>query len=269
VIVWDTERGAKQGVLVGHETRVTAVTFSPDGGSIVSAGQDGALIAWDPALMRPRWVGKKNDNFPSYCAAFSPDGRWVATSHGVYESADGSRVVDFTDGSLQTRATTTYGTDFSGDGRLLASASSDGFIFLWDTTNWELLERFETENIGPVSVSFSPDDKRLVTGDIGGGVRIWSIGPLRHEAIIGQHQARLKTVAFSPDGERVVSASEDQTIALWDVDRRRLIANIGAHTAPVLAAAFSPDGKRIASGEHDKSVRIYTSRRTLWGYRLD
>jgi WD40 repeat protein len=269
VIVWDTERGTKQAALVGHGTRVTAVTFSTDGSWIASSGQDGSIIAWDLALMRARWVIKKSYEFPSYCVAISPDGRFIAASHGVYDSASGRQVVDFTDAGIQPAASTTYGIDFSSDGRMLVCVSSDGIIFLWDAEKWQLLERLETGNIEPVSVSFSPDDRRLVTGDVEGAVRIWSIGPLRHEALIGRHPARLKTVSFSPDGERVVSAGEDQTIALWDVDRRRLITNIGTHTAPVLAAAFSPDGKRIASGEHDKSVRIYTSRRMLWGYRLD
>jgi eukaryotic-like serine/threonine-protein kinase len=41
------------------------------------------------------------------------------------------------------------------------------------------------------------------------------------------------------------------------------------HTAPVYAVAFSPDGRQLLSGEHDHSVRLYTRRRTLWGWRLD
>ena len=48
-----------------------------------------------------------------------------------------------------------------------------------------------------------------------------------------------------------------------------MITRIGTRTAPVLSVAFSPDGKQLASGEQDKSVRVYTRRRTLWGYRLD
>ncbi|MCA1629880.1 MAG: WD40 domain-containing protein [Acidobacteria bacterium] len=51
--------------------------------------------------------------------------------------------------------------------------------------------------------------------------------------------------------------------------RRRLVARVGTHNAPVRSVAFSPDGRRIVTGGADKSVRVYTRRRTLWGYSLD
>jgi WD40 repeat protein len=75
-------------------------------------------------------------------------------------------------------------------------------------------------------------------------------------------------VVFSPDGSRLASASDDQTICLWDVRSRKLITRIGTHSSPVLSLAFSPDGQQIISGEQDHSVRLYTRRRSLWGWRI-
>jgi WD40 repeat protein len=56
---------------------------------------------------------------------------------------------------------------------------------------------------------------------------------------------------------------------LWDVASRRLVTRVGLHTAPMLAVAFSPDGKQLLSGGQDRSVRLYTRRRSLWGWRWD
>jgi WD40 repeat protein len=264
VIIWDAEHGRKEALLIGHNTRVTAVAFSPDGKSVASCDQGGVVIFWDVARRQPRWTVKHPTEFPSYWLAISPDGRFVAATHGVYESAEGRQVVNLYDPWDQI-----YGVAFSADGRWLACANPMTGILLLDTGKWQLLDSVHLNNTSLITVSFSPDGQWLVTGEDQGTVRLWQTGPLRQVAIIGRHAARIKSVAFSPDGREVASAGDDQMLALWDVKKRRLITRIGTHTAPVLSVAWSPDGKRLAAGGHDKSVRVYTRHRTLRGRRLD
>jgi WD40 repeat protein len=270
VIVWDAATGRKEMTLAGHDTRVTGVAFAPGGDWLASVDRDRNVIIWDLAERRPRlgfdlaWRGRHE----THCLVVSPDGRWVALSQGVYESATGRQVAGF-GGVSSINSTNTYGLSFSVDGRWLALADSDGILLLWDTGTWQVAYQ---ANIAPaqlISVSFSPDGEWLVTGEDQGTVRLWSARPLRQVAELGSHKARVKSVAFSPDGKEVVSAGDDKTICLWDADGRKLITRIGTHTSPVLSVAFSPDGKQIVSGERDHSVRLYTRRRALWGWRLD
>jgi WD40 repeat protein len=108
-----------------------------------------------------------------------------------------------------------------------------------------------------------------VTGEDQGAVRLWATHPLREVAVLGRHAARVKSVAFAPDGKTAASAGDDGMIALWDVRQRKLRTRIGTHASPVYAIAFSPDGTHLVSGEHDRSVRVYTRRRTLWGFKLE
>lgn len=268
IIVWDVESGRKQEVLIGHAARVTAAVFLPDSGLLAACDFDTAGWLWDRARGQPRWIAQNSKLFSgSQCVAVSPDGRFIAASQGVYETTGGLQVVDVQEYNLG--GSNIYGVSFSHDGRRLAFASAYGFITLLDVENWHLLDQVEVKDTQPISISFSPNDKWLITGDDEGSVRLWEADPLRQVAVIGRHAARIKAVSFSPDGREVASASDDQTIALWDVANRRLITRIGTHTAPVLSITFSPDGKRLASGEHDKSVRIFTRHRTLWSYRLD
>ncbi|MGH7453985.1 MAG: WD40 repeat domain-containing protein, partial [bacterium] len=268
VMIWNAARSQKEAVLTGHNARVNAVTFSPDGEWIASCDHDGNTIIWEATQHRPLLTFK--GNIFIYCLAMSPDKRWVANTNGVYESTSSRLIILFREGKFYLEhGYSSYGMNFSPDGKWLVAVSELGHIHLWDVTSWTMRDSLESTNLSLMAVSFSPDGKWIVTGDVQGGVHLWSVRPLRHKAVLGRHAARVNSVAFSPDGRRVASASDDQTIALWEVKRRRLITHIGTHTAPVLSVAFSPDGRQLVSGGHDKSVRLYTRHRTLWGWRLD
>jgi WD40 repeat protein len=262
-------------VLEGHERRATAVAFSSDSDELASCDMDGAVIVWNLAERRQRLslpLPERREDQASYCLALSPDGKWLATSFGVYNLAERRLAVDFPayeDGNYRQ----VYGIDFSADGRHMVCVTAAGEALLWDAQRWKLIAidhaKTQSQKGNLVSVRFSPDGGRFVTGEDQGAVRLWRVEPLEQIAIIGRHDARIKSVAFSPNGREVASASDDQTICLWDAGGRKLIARVGTHTSPVLSVAFSPDGKRLVSGEHDRSVRLYTRRNVLWGWRWD
>ncbi len=271
VMVWNTESGRRDMLLFGHTTRVTGLAFAPDGGELASVDLDGAIIIWDLAERRERLRFERpiEKKIPGYYLVFSPDGRLLATSHGVYDSASGRQGTAFNYGDPWLTPNAIYGLAFSPDGKLLAVANSYGLQSILDTATWQIVERAELRPRSFISVSFSPDGKHLVTGEDGRIVQLWTAEPLRPIAEIGRHESRVKSVAFSPDGKQAVSAGDDKMIALWDVAGRKLITKIGLHTAPVYAVAFSPDGQRLISGGHDHSARLYTRYRALWGFRPD
>ena len=262
VIVWDSASGRKEGVFVDYANSVNAVAFSPGGAWLATADQDAHVRLLDLARGTSRTLCDGN-----YCVAFSPDERWVATSVNVFDRAAG-RAAAYMDLSRESM-TACYGVDFSPDGRRLACASDQEKLLVWDVAGWRLLALARAGGTNFKSVRFSPDGKLLVTGDVQGAVRLWDAATLRELGTLGRHAARVNAVAFSPDGREVASASDDQTVALWDVSRRRLVTRVGTHNAPVRSVAFSPDGKRIVTGGADNAVRLYTRRRTLWGYSLD
>jgi eukaryotic-like serine/threonine-protein kinase len=265
LIVWNAERGGKEMVLSAHQTRVNAVAAR--GSSLASADQDGLTMVWDMPKRQPRLTIAESIPGPDYCVALSPDGRYVANTHALHSTVDGSTSMSLIPNNAGSGHP--YGVAFSADGRLLAAATDSGVVLLWDVERRRLLEHVRVPNTHQICVSFAPDGKSLVTGEDEGAVRLWSVSPLRETAILGRHAARVKSVAFAPDGRTVASAGDDKMIALWDVRARTLRARIGTHASPVYAIAFSPDGRRLASGEHDRSVRVYTRRRWLWRFRLE
>ena len=268
VMIWNAESGRREMLLTGHATRVIGLGFTSDGQMLASVDRDGIVIMWDLIQQRERF--RLDPHKVSHCLAISPNGRLVATSHGVYETVTGTQLIDIdTRVNRSFHAPSIYGLAFSADGTRLAVAHAQGLPFVWDTATWRVVEQTDLSPRAFISVSFVHDGKKLVTGEDGGIVQLWRTHPLTPTVVIGQHAARVKSVAFSPDGNQVVSAGDDGMIAMWDVNTRKLMTRIGVHTGPVYAVAFAPDGKRLLSGEHDRSVRLYTRHRTLWGLRLD
>ncbi|HMZ23003.1 MAG TPA: protein kinase, partial [Blastocatellia bacterium] len=261
-IVWNATTGRKEAALSDHDSRLNGVAFTPDGQSLAVAGQDRTIKLLDVARRELQWQANYSQA-SGYCVAVSPDGRWVATTFGVYERATGRQLA----GCFPGEWGAIYGVAFSADGRRLVCVTENGSLLLWDTDTWRLLARQQQAGLHLITVSFAPDGQTFVTGEDEGAVRLWRAETLEQLSVLGKHEARIKSVAFSPDGTQVVSAGDDKMIALWDVARRRLVTRIGLHTAPVYAVAFSPDGRQLVSGGHDHSVRLYTRRRSLWGRR--
>jgi len=266
VMIWNVTEKRKEATLIGHHTRVTTVAFDPSGQWLVSSDQDGHMIRWDPRSGHIVWeFSHPREGYPDYGIAVSPDGRWIAHSSGVNDSASGRFVTDF----YGQKGGQFYGLAFSPDGSKLVGVSPGGYITIWQTESWQIIQQSRLSDSQLICIKFTPDGRNFVTGEDEGALRLWQTDGLKEVAVIGRHTARIKSIDFSPDGRELVSAADDQRISLWNVARRRLITQLGTHTAPVLAVDFATDGNRIASGGQDKSVYIYVRYRKLWGYNLN
>ena len=70
--------------------------------------------------------------------------------------------------------------DFSHDGTMLASASSDNSVIIYDTVRWKAIHRFaDHHGVGEVQgvcyVSWSPDDQYLLSCSRGNGLIVYDV----------------------------------------------------------------------------------------------
>jgi hypothetical protein len=225
--IWTTRRTSRalSAELGGHDGAVAAVAGLSDG-RVVSGGDDGWLLVWDPA--RP---GSVQDQFGGHdravaAVAVLPDGRVV--SGGV------DRRVLVWDPSRPRSGPVELGRHDDWvrvlaalpDGRVVSSGS-DGRVLVWDPSRLGSGAVELGRHDGPVRGLAVLPDGRVVSGGDDGRVLVWDpsrprIGPVE----LGRHDGSVYAVAVLPDGQ-VVSGGADRRVLIWNATTQGQVAQLG------------------------------------------
>ncbi|HEY4000449.1 MAG TPA: protein kinase [Candidatus Xenobia bacterium] len=146
----------------------------------------------------------------------------------------------------------------SPDGRVVATASDDGNVRLFDAAGTPLGAPIKLGS--PVfAVAFSPDGQRVAGGALDGSIRIWHVPSGQPVTPVLRHGRRVLSVAFSPDGRELLSASDDHTAQVWDATTGALRLTVRHHDR-VMSAVFSPDGTRFLTASRDRTAQQWDAR---------
>lgn len=239
------------------------LAFSPTQDVLLTVTSN-AFRRWNTENWQPVQLFERDDASHE-TAAFSKDGRWLATQGSILRLWDTETWTVVS--SNEFGPGTYWGANnlaFSPDGRTLCC--SRGFPYagqcevrFFHVPTLEALASPIQLPRDTSSVVFTPDGHRLVTGDYSGRIRLWnSESGVELPCALGQ-SSRIMDMVFSPGDTNVLaSTGGDRTIRLWDFAAQKelmaLHGNVGGHME---ALAFSPDGALLASGGWSQPIMLW------------
>jgi len=160
------------------------------------------------------------------------------------------------------------------DGRLMAIASSEGLVEIWQRSPGQPMKRLYLLQLATLStvatsspdlvtpklatiqeLAFSQNGEKILGVGADKSIRIWDLnsGELLHQ-LVG-HEALIEKAQFSSDGSKIISASWDRTARIWDTASGKLLVTL-PQLDVVTSAHFSPDNQRVFLTSLDGTARV-------------
>jgi WD40 repeat protein len=284
--------------LRGHRNEVTSVAYSHNGELMATASEDDQVKIWDPAVgtclqtlpiagsdvaffgnnlvaatSREKlsvWDFKAKkciltipcpDHSGFYWAAFSPDGRHLATYSEkihIWEVATGGLVL-----TIDTENDTKWFTGqlvYSRDGkRLVSSSGVDNTLREWDTESGRCEREF---NCPGTSIIFDPltlshSGRLLAAGSSCGKVIVWDT--VHGTLLLGLNHGpgTIDALKFTRGDSQLISACWDGYVCVWSAATGMRLHKFEADLKPINAITISHDGRYLATASDSGLVKIW------------
>ncbi|KAJ3094570.1 hypothetical protein HDU97_007900 [Phlyctochytrium planicorne] len=103
---------------------------------------------------------------------------------------------------------------FSPDGRLLASASFDKSVKLWDGATGKFIDTLRGHVGAVYQVTFSADSRQVLSGSKDTMLKAWDLRTRKSKADLPGHADEVFSVDWSPSGEFVASGGKDRIVKM-------------------------------------------------------
>lgn len=211
------QNGAEIAVLTGYEGKADFWAVDPSGSVLVTTNRPAnQILFWrvNPDQLRQIVMpGKAPVVFSGRLVAYVSDRNTVSVAvldSILNESASPVLAV------LEGHFAPVTDIVFSPDGTLIATASRDGSLSLWNPMTGAQVFILQGHTHPVTSVAFQPEGSLLASGDENGTLRLWNVATGELLAVLENHQT-VADVFFSEDGSHLYSVDEQGQAILWGV----------------------------------------------------
>jgi WD40 repeat protein len=266
--LWDLETRRCLKTLQKHTHSIWAVAFHPHDDLLASGGEDYTARLWNFETGRCTKTLQGHSN-KIYSIALHSTQRLLASSHEdqTIKLWDFDRSVDRQSGSLTVKTKPfrvlrghrgrILSVAFSPSRHLLASASTDRTIKLWNPDTGEFLQTLQGHTSWVWAIAFHPTEHLLASASYDQTIKLWDVEADECRQTLQEHSSSVLSIAFSPDGNWLASGGYNQTIKLWNVATGKCHYTWQAHLNRVWTVAFSPDSRWLATSGDDGTIHLW------------
>jgi WD40 repeat protein len=230
--------GAPEGTVWG-----TSLRGLPRAPIEADAHHNGKLVT-----LRPRQIVVPGGHLrPAWGVVASPDGQYVVTTghDGVVKlwETEGFTLVR----DLLALGDIAWNAAWASDSRRVAVCTG-GEVAILTVPDGREVQRVDGHRGLAIAAAFLPDGRRLVTGDLFGGVLLHHLTEDRPVVTLKDGAPGVHDLALRPDGLQLAAAADDRSVLLWDLTTPEAPPRtLEDHRGAVWAVAYSPDGRYLAS----------------------
>ncbi|XP_076106321.1 WD repeat and SOCS box-containing protein 1-like [Mytilus galloprovincialis] len=227
--VWDCNTGKLLLMLKDHKDIVKSLNFAPDGSLILLSGsRDGTIKFWDLNDDGNMYKSLRGNTKWVYDTKWSPKCDMIASVGSGKTVILWDLLNNYSPSHLHGHYHDVIGCCFSPDGALLATASFDTRVILWDVYTGQSLQ--ELCHMYP---------------------------PPRPIFAAGANEFYIRGISFHPHGQMVLTINDDGYVRCWDLEEDDNDPSYVVEQANALYCTFSPKGQRISVGDKDGTIRFY------------
>lgn len=256
--LWQANTGQAKGSLAGHIDRVSCLTVSPSGQTLISGSKDCTIKFWD--LRKKKIVRTFGGQFDDHLSeitnlAISPDNQILLSC----DRDNSLKVWDINHARMLKNIS--FSADVTSlaihpNGQLFCSSGLEPQVKIRQIKNGEIVGSIN-HNSGVLSLAFSPDGRLLATAGLDLAIKLWDITTGRKIYTLEGHGDRLTQIIFSSDSQTLISSSWDKTIKLWNLTTGKVITTIEAHSAQINTMAIASDKQTLVTSSSDCTIKLW------------
>ncbi len=220
-----------------HDSAITSMSFSDDGNTLFTAGQDHTVRVWDIAA---------GPDSAKLAKVLRGHGGWVQSCFAL-----------------------------PGDNNQVLSAGYDGRVQIWNWKDYQFPHVLRAQDEQALGLSrltqgaISPDGRWIATASENGLVTVWDMQqPLnpKQKILIEGHDWQATSAAYFDQGRRLLTAGGDNTALVWDTRRGNELLRIGGWRNAEKGSGWrgvadvSQSGRYIATGaDGDTLARVWNA----------